>query len=49
VVPKLPVPNAPFALDLGKTQVSDTGLKELAGFKKLTTLTLRNTRVTAGG
>src|SRR5438876_487948 len=33
VLSKLPVPPEPFGLALGGTQVTDTGLKELAGLK----------------
>jgi RNA polymerase sigma factor (sigma-70 family) len=40
VLPKLPDPGVPFALDLSATQVSDADLKELAGFKSLHTLWL---------
>jgi len=36
-------------LDLGRTQVTDAGLKELAGLKQLTTLELRFTKVTVAG
>lgn len=46
VVPKLPTPDAPFGIDLAKTDVEDTGLKELAKFKTLTSLTLCETKVT---
>jgi len=46
VVPKLPAPDAVFGLDLSKTDVADSGLKELANLKKLTSLTLCETQVT---
>ncbi|MCE9561468.1 MAG: hypothetical protein K8U57_05385 [Planctomycetes bacterium] len=46
VVPKLPVPEASFGLDLAKTEILDAGLKELAKLKNLTTLTLCETKVT---
>jgi Leucine-rich repeat (LRR) protein len=37
------------ALDLGGTQVTDAGLKELKALQRLQTLVLTNTRVTAAG
>ena len=37
------------ALDLSRTQVTDAGLKELAGLKQLTTLDLRGAQVTDAG
>ena len=46
VVAKLPVPESAFALDLAKTEVTDTGLKELADLKSMTLLTLCETKVT---
>lgn len=46
VVSKLPAPEAPFGLDLAKTEVTDTGLKELAALKRLTSLALCETKVT---
>lgn len=46
VVAKLPAPETPFGLDLGKTEVTDVGLKELAKLRSLTTLTLCETKVT---
>jgi hypothetical protein len=46
VVPKLPMPAAPFGLDLAKTEVADAGLKELAKLKHLTSLALCETKVT---
>ncbi len=48
VVAKLPAPASPFGLDLARTEVTDTGLKELARFKTLSTLTLCETKVTDG-
>ena len=49
VVAKLPVPAALFGLNLYRTQVTDAGLKELAGLKSLHTLDLRGTQVTDAG
>jgi hypothetical protein len=49
VIAKLPAPNAPFGLDLVSTRVTDGGLKELAPLKNLTTLKLRETKVTDVG
>ena len=49
VLAKLPAPEAPFGLSLGDTQVTDSGLKELAGLKQLQHLTLRRTLVTDVG
>lgn len=46
VVAKLPAPAAAFGLDLARTEITDAGLKELARFKTLTTLTLCETKVT---
>ncbi|WP_020470569.1 hypothetical protein [Zavarzinella formosa] len=46
VVAKLPVPDTSFGLDLSKTELTDTGLKELAGLKKLASLSLCETKVT---
>jgi hypothetical protein len=46
ILPKLRLPEAPFGLDLGKTEITDTGLKELAQLKSLTSLTLCETMVT---
>lgn len=46
VVPKLPIPEAPFGLYLSKTEITDTGLKELAKLKTLTSLCLCETKVT---
>jgi hypothetical protein len=46
VVAKLPAPEATFGLDLSKTELSDTGLKELANLKTLTSLALCETKVT---
>jgi hypothetical protein len=46
IVAKLPVPEAPFGLDLAKTEITDTGLKELASLKTLTSLALCETKVT---
>ena len=49
IVAKLPVPEAGFGLDLAKTEVTDSGLKELAKLKKLSSLTLCETEVTDSG
>ncbi len=46
VVPKLPVPEVAFGLDLSKSDVTDTALKELAKLKNLTLLSLCETKVT---
>lgn len=46
VAAKLPAPGVPFGIDLAKTEVGDDGLKELAGFTTLTSLTLCETKVT---
>ena len=45
----LPVPAAVFGLDLNNTQVTDAGLKELAGLQSLQTLVLFGTQVTDAG
>jgi hypothetical protein len=47
--PHLPKVSVPFALDLGGMQVTDAGLKELAGLKNLSFLDLRSTKVTDAG
>ena len=49
IVAKLPAPAAPFGLNLSGTQVTDAGLKELAGLKNLHTLNLNFTPVTDAG
>lgn len=46
VVPKLPTPDAPFGLCQSKTEITDSGLKELAKLKHLTSLCLCETKVT---
>jgi internalin A len=46
VIARLPAPSTPFAMDLYATNVTDAGLKELAGFKNLQALHLGNTKVT---
>jgi hypothetical protein len=46
---KLPAPGKPFGLRLGGTEVTDAGLKELAGLKKLSSLSLGATGVTDAG
>jgi internalin A len=46
---KLPAPSEAFALDLSRTRVTDTGLKELAGLKNLQILNLTLTDVTDAG
>ena len=48
-VSKLPDPGTPFALNLGGTKVTDTGLRELAGLKSLQSLDLHKTKVTDEG
>ncbi len=48
-VAELPRPPIPFALDLSETQVTDVGLKELAGLENLKTLYLARTPVTDAG
>jgi hypothetical protein len=49
VVSKLPQPQRAFGLYLGKTKVTDEGLKELAALKGLQWLNLFATRVTDSG
>jgi internalin A len=49
VVAKLPPPQQSFGLDLSFTEVTDAGLKELAGLKGLQTLRLGRTQVTDEG
>src|SRR5262245_57180396 len=44
VLAKLPNPGAAFGLDLYQTQVTDTGLKELAGLKSLRSQGLSGTQ-----
>ena len=46
---KLPAPALAFGLDLVNTQVTDAGLKELAGLKSLQMLDLRHTQITDAG
>ncbi|QEL18400.1 alpha/beta hydrolase family esterase [Limnoglobus roseus] len=46
VVPELPMPESSFGLDLAKTEVADSGLKELAKLKHMTALALCETKVT---
>ncbi len=46
---KLPIPATAFGLDLSETEVTDAGLKELAGLKSLQTLNLSYTLVTDAG
>lgn len=46
VVAKLPVPETAFGLDLAKTEITDTGLKELANLKGLRLTCLCETKVT---
>ncbi len=46
VVTKLPAPETAFGLDLAKSEVTDTGLKELANLKSLALLCLCETKVT---
>ena len=45
----LPPPEVPFSLTLSNSQVTDAGLKELAGLKQLQTLGLSDTQVTDAG
>lgn len=49
LIAKLPDPGLPFGLDLSTTQVTDPGLKDLAGLKSLQTLDLGYTAVTDAG
>jgi hypothetical protein len=49
VVTKLPAPAVPFGLYLRDAQVTDAGLKELAGLKTLRWLDLTNAQVTGTG
>jgi len=49
VLAKLPAPATEFGLNLGYTQVTDAGLKELAGLKSLQSLYLHGTKVTGAG
>ncbi|MEZ6138939.1 MAG: hypothetical protein R3B84_00065 [Zavarzinella sp.] len=49
VIANLPTPETPFGLDLHVTQLTDDGLKELAGLKSLTTLILFSKPVTDTG
>jgi hypothetical protein len=46
VVAKLPAPGAAFGLDLAKTELTDSGLKELANLKHLTLACLCETKAT---
>ncbi len=46
---RLPAPNRPFALELGKSGITDAGLKEVAGMVHLTRLGLGYTPVTDAG
>ena len=48
-LPKLPAPAPAFGLDLSYTEVTDVGLKELAGLKSLQSLYLGGTQVTDAG
>jgi internalin A len=49
VLAKLPPPEHPFGLLLSHANVTDAGLKELAGFKSLQNLILYETKVTDAG
>jgi hypothetical protein len=49
VLAKMPDPGAPFGLDLNLTNMTDEGLKELAGLKSLQALYLAGTQVTDAG
>ena len=49
VLAKLPDPGTAFGLSLNATNVTDAGLKELAGLKSLQALNLNNTQVTDAG
>jgi hypothetical protein len=46
VVTKLPAPDAPFGLYLSKTEITDSGIKELDKFKNLKLLCLCETKAT---
>ncbi|MFO0824692.1 MAG: hypothetical protein U0792_16505 [Gemmataceae bacterium] len=46
VVAKLPAPEGRFGLDLAKTEITDTGLKELANLKHLALACLCETKAT---
>src|SRR5206468_2949149 len=49
VVAKLLPPQQPFGLDRSETDVTDAGVKELAGLKSLQALNLFNTKLTDAG
>jgi internalin A len=49
MIAKLPAPSIPFALYLGFTQITDAGLKELAGLKNLQSLHIFNTKISGNG
>ena len=49
VIGKLPQPETAFGLVLNSTQVTNAGLKELAGLKSLQLLDLKGTKVTDAG
>src|SRR5581483_3186324 len=46
VLTKLPPPNAPFALDLSKTKITDKSIKDLAALKNLQSLNISYTKIT---
>src|SRR5262249_35538718 len=46
---KLPAPEAPFGLNLSNSKVTDAGLKQLAGLKRLQALSLSGTNITGVG
>jgi hypothetical protein len=48
-LPRLPPVSVHFALELGFTEVTDAGLKHLAGLKNLSSLHLTSTKVTDAG
>jgi len=47
ILPKLPLPETPFGIDLSKTELMDAGLKEFANLRTLTSLCLCETQVMA--
>jgi hypothetical protein len=49
VSPQLPAPEVPFGLDLSYIQITDAGLKELAGLKQLQAMSVGATKITDAG
>src|SRR5262249_17422020 len=49
VLAKLPPPQEPFGLEMGNTEMTDVGLKELARLQHLRSLSLGGSRVTDAG